>query len=211
VTRRVVAVLVLGGVAVVAVVTAWATRSGPGEAVSRDEVLAYQEGILGHVRQWGRIEVQGMRPAVADLQSKGGVPAESIAGEARAWQTAFRRIRRDLRAVHAPGELAAVAAAFDRAIADYLRAAATFERAASTAPGAEQDRLVDDGLAVVRRGAARYNEASMLLQAARRAAGLPPTDDFPDQPAAAPPQDALGVRALHTGRGHGHATASARR
>lgn len=181
-TRRVVGVLVLGGVAVVAVAAALATRSGTGNDVSRDDVLTYQDGILGHVREWGRIEVQGMRPAVADLQSEGGVPDETIAGEARAWQTAFRRIRGDLRAVDAPGELAAVAAAFDRAIADYLRAAATFERAASTAPGAERDRLVDEGVAVVRRGAARYNEASMLLQDARRTVGLPKTDDFPATP-----------------------------
>jgi hypothetical protein len=152
--------------------------------LSKAEVLRYQDDILELVQEWGRIEVQGMRPAIADLRTEGeGIPAETIAGEARAWQAGLGRIRSDLREVDAPEGLEAVAARFDSAMDPYLEAAATFEQAASAADAGERERLIGEGIEQVRRGARRYNEASMLFQAARRRVGLPTTPDFPDHPA----------------------------
>lgn len=176
----IVAALLVIAAAVVLVV---ARRDG---GPSKAQVLQYQDDILELVQEWGRIEVQGMRPAIADLRTEGeGIPAETIAGEARAWQAGLGRIRSDLRSVDVPDGLEEVAAGFDAAMGPYLEAAATFERAAAAADAATREQLIEDGVEQVRRGARRYNEASMLLQAARRRVGLPPTDDFPDHPAAA--------------------------
>jgi hypothetical protein len=180
VRRTVVAAMAAGVVAVVAVVVAAVVlRAADDDGPSRAEVETYEEAILPLVREWGRIEVQGMRPAVADLQSGEGVPAATVAGEARAWHAAFERLRSQLRAVAAPEGMEEVAHGFDRAMADYLEAAATFEQAASAADAEERSRLVDRGITVVQRGADRYDDASALLQEARRSVGLPPTDDFP--------------------------------
>ena len=174
--------LLLAGVVLVAAVAFLAlTRDDDGP--SRDEVLRYQDDIVDLARRWGRIEVQGMRPAIADLRTEGeGVPAVTIAGEARAWHSGLSGIREELRDVDVPDGLEAVALGFDDAMGHYLDAARTFESAAEAAPP-RREPLIERGVSQVRRGAARYNEASMLLQDARRRVGLPPTDDFPDQPA----------------------------
>ncbi|MDQ3758270.1 MAG: hypothetical protein M3394_10525 [Actinomycetota bacterium] len=149
----------------------------------REAVLAYEKAILPIVSEWGRIEVQGMRPAISDLRTDGeGVPPDAIVTEAQAWQSALQGIRRRLAEQRPPSSLRPAARLFDQAVVRYLEAAEAFEQAAR-ATGDAREAGIADGIDRVREGSRLYNEASMDLQAARRRAGLEPTPDFPDHPA----------------------------
>lgn len=132
--------------------------------------------------EWGRIEIQGMRPAIADLDTGQGVPPETVAGEARAWRAGFEELRRKIAALKGPPDIRRVKELFDQAMARYLDATVKFENAADGPP--ETRRLgIEAGIAASRDGARLYNEGSMALQEARRRLGLEPTPDFPDHPA----------------------------
>lgn len=158
---------------------------GGGDGASpaaRDAVVRYQEAVHPITVEWGKIEILGMRPAIGDLREEGGVPAETIAGEARHWQATLSSLREQLRAVEAPLRLRRAAVLFDESIVLYIDAARIFERAASST-GEEQARGIEDGIAKVRQGTQRFNQAAVQLQDARRQVGLGPTDDFPKEPA----------------------------
>lgn len=148
----------------------------------RDAVVRYQEAVHPITVEWGKIEILGMRPAIGDLREEGGVPAETIAGEARHWQATLATLREQLAAVEAPLPLRRAAALFDESIVLYIDAARNFERAASST-GDAQVRGIEDGIAKVREGTQRFNQAAVQLQDARRQVGLAPTDDFPKEPA----------------------------
>lgn len=183
-SRRVrVAVAVVAGVAAVAAsmagVVAWRADGGADMAATAEAVTAYQAAIEPLVTEWGRIEIQGMRPAIGDLVSGEGVPPETVAGEAAAWESAFVGLRERMGAVAVPPSLAATARTFDAALQRYIDAAVLFGRAASESPEGRRT-LVDKGVAAARDGARLYNEASYGLQDVRRRAGLGPTDVFPD-------------------------------
>lgn len=177
--------LVGGAVAALAVVAAsvvgvLAVRSdGDGMAATATDVASYQAAIEPLVTEWGRIEIQGMRPAIADLVAGEGVPPETIGAEASAWQSAFVGLRERMRAVPVPASLEASAHAFDAALQRYIDAAVLFGRAASESTGRRRT-LVEEGVAAARDGARLYNEASYGLQEVRRRAGLGMTDVFPD-------------------------------
>lgn len=179
---RVLGAVVAGAMAVaaaVAGVVAWRTDRGAGMVDTAEAVTAYQTAIEPLVTEWGRIEIQGMRPAIGDLVSGEGVPPETVAGEAAAWESAFVGLRERMRAVPVLPSLAPTAQMFDQALQRYIDAAVLFGRAASESP--EQRRtLVDEGVTAARDGARLYNEASYGLQDVRRRAGLGPTDVFPD-------------------------------
>lgn len=149
---------------------------------ARDAVVQYQEAVYPITVEWGKIEILGMRPAIGDLRDEGGVPAETIAGEARHWQATLASLRERLAAVRPPAGLERASASFDESIALYIEAARLFEAAAS-ATGPAQEQGIADGITKVRQGTARFNEAAMVVQDARRRVGLAPTEDFPDKPA----------------------------
>lgn len=153
-----------------------------GSGLSRKQVLTYHEKLLPLVTEWGKIEIQGMRPAIADLDSGEGVPAEMIAGEARAWTEGLEELREKIRRLPAPGSLGRANRLFDESIVFYIDAARTFERAA-LGPAQDRAKGVDKGVHQASEGARVYNKASMVLQAARRSVGLPTSSDFPDHPA----------------------------
>lgn len=179
---RLVGAAVVGVVAVaasVAGVVAWRADGGDGMAGTAEAVKAYQAAIEPLVTEWGRVEIQGMRPAIGDLVSGEGVPPETVAGEATAWESAFVSLRERMRAVTVPPSLEATAQTFDAALQRYIDAAGLFGRAASGSPERRRT-LVDEGVAAARDGARLYNEASYGLQDVRRRAGLGPTDVFPD-------------------------------
>ncbi|MBW3667859.1 MAG: hypothetical protein KY443_01485 [Actinobacteria bacterium] len=173
-----VVVAVAALVSTVAGVVAWRT-GGDGMRATADEVVAYQAAIEPLVTEWGRIEIQGMRPAIGDLLSGEGVPPETVEGEAAAWESAFVGLRERMRAVPAPPSLEATAKTFDAALQRYIDAAGLFGRAAAESSEGRRT-LIDAGVAAARDGARLYNEASYGLQDVRRRAGLGPTDVFPD-------------------------------
>jgi hypothetical protein len=156
------------------------TRHG---GLSAAKVDKYQKAILPLVTEWGKIEIQGMRPAISDLRSGQGVPAPLIGGEARAWQSGLKDLRAKLQKVPAPKDLAKASALFDQAMVKYLDAAVTFEKAADGPEGDPRNAAIDQGIKQATDGAAIYNQASLVLQGARKKAGLPTSPDFPDQPA----------------------------
>jgi hypothetical protein len=177
VTRRAVA----AALGLFALIAAVACHHSP--AVNRAAVVRYQQAILPYVQEWGRIEILGMRPAVADLQSGNGVPAAAIATEADAWTAGLGEIRDQLHAIQTPPELRPAASLFDRAIVQYLAAAQLFGEAARATP-ADRPSLIATGRADVHAGTRLYNQAALVLQSVRHRAGLPKSPDFPDHPAA---------------------------
>lgn len=148
----------------------------------RAAIEAYQAELLPLVQEWGQIEVQGMRPAIGDLRSGEGVPPETVGGEARAWRAGFESLHAKILALHPPKEMRQAERLFDQAMQRYLDATVEFERAAD-GPAGERAAGIDRGISAARDGARLYNEASLVLQAARKEVGLPPTDDFPSHPA----------------------------
>ena len=169
-------VVALGGAALAARVSNEAAAARGSTA----ELLAYEKALLPVAKDWGSIEVLGMRPAVADLQSGGALGGpELVATQARAWVVALAADRDKLRALSTPVPVRAAGPLFDRAMALYLDAASSF-LAAATGAAAERPARIEQGIDRARRGALLYNDASAVLQAARRAHGLPPTADFPD-------------------------------
>lgn len=123
-----------------------------------------------------------MRPAISDLQAGEGVPPETVAGEARAWHAGFESIRAKLDALKTPRRLDEARRLFDESIVRYLASAKAFE-AAADGPMHQREAGIKAGIAEAREGARLYNEASLVLQAARKEVGLPPTDDFPNHKA----------------------------
>lgn len=166
-----------GGIAVIAL-----TAGGGDDGPDPKAIEAYQAKLLPLVQDWGRIEVQGMRPAIADLVSGEGVPPETVAGEARAWHAGFVDLRAKIAALDPPPELQPVEDQFDDAMQHYLDSALAFEQAAD-GPAEARTAGIEKGIAAAKEGARLYNEASMVLQRVRRAAGLPTSPDFPDRPA----------------------------
>ena len=171
--------MLLAGAA--AVVAAFAGRSD--SPFSKEDVEQLHAALYGPTQHWGRIEVQGMRPAVADLVSGEGVPAETIGGEARAWQGGLREVGTELAAIRTTDALRPIVDRFRAALEPYLEAARLFEEATVVPVGDGRLVLVDRGIEAAKRGTRLYNEASMKLQAARRTVGLPTSPDFPDHPA----------------------------
>lgn len=168
--------------AVAVVAVALATNRSEDDAAAREAVEAYQAQLVPLAQEWGRIEVQGMRPAIGDLETGDGVPPETVAGEARAWRAGLESLRSKILALDPPESLREAERLFDRAIQRYLDAAHAFEQAAD-GPAAGRKAGIEAGIAEVAEGTRLYNEASLVLQAARKAVGLPPTDDFPNHPA----------------------------
>jgi hypothetical protein len=158
---------------------------GSANKADRKKLLAYEAKLVPLVKNWGKIEIDGMRPAIADLASGPGntsVPPEAIAGEARAWQEGLTQIRADMTKLTPPASLKRAAELFDQSIVKYLAAAKSFEQAASST-GEAQKKGIEAGSRQAGDGATIYNDASLLLQRARHKVGLPTSPDFPDYPA----------------------------
>jgi hypothetical protein len=165
------------GLLLVAAVAALATAAPPAASSSstRDALAAYQERVVPVVKDWGSIEVLGMRPAIADLRAGDelGAPAV-VAAEARAWRAGLSKDRAALASARPPAELADAARLLDRAMAGYLRATDLF-LAATGAVGSSRARLVEEGIRTVSAGARTYDEASRRLHDVLRAHGVQPS------------------------------------
>jgi hypothetical protein len=151
-------------------------------ASARTNVESYQAGLQPLTQRWGKLEILGMRPAVADLQDGTGVPAPMISAEADAWHGELRSIQTGMQRLDPPPALQPANAMFEQALQKYLDAARTFGQAAAGPPSG-RDKLIQSGASMAHEGDVLYNRASMLLQKARTDAGLPTTSDYPDHPA----------------------------
>jgi hypothetical protein len=158
-------------------------KSGASQKRDRRQLVAFENKLVPLVNEWGKIEVDGMRPAIADLSTGGGVvPPEGIAGEARAWQSGLVDLRAKIAALVPPPRLVPAKSLFDQAMVRYINAAKLFEQAAD-GPADQRKAGIQKGIDAATSGAQLYNEASLILQAERHRVGLPTTSDFPDHPA----------------------------
>lgn len=158
-----------------------ATASLGGGGADAASVVAYEQRVLPVVKDWGSIEVLGMRPAVADLRAGTTMGAPDVVrAQARAWRAALLVDRDRLRAARPPASLRRMAKLLDESLALYLRAVDDFT-AATTVSGAARLARIEAGIARAREGAEIYDEASAVLAAVRRDVGLPASTGFPVQ------------------------------
>lgn len=178
-------IAMLGATALGAVLAARSEET-PRDTLTAVELQAYQGLITPHLTEGGKIVQLGMKPAMTDLATPGGIPAATIAGEADAWVAALTGVRQRVAAVIPPEQLREAHRLFDEALGRYLEAARLFGQAAR-APAAEQRAAIDRGIAVAEIADDVYDAASRILQRLRRELGLGVTADFPDPDAPTTP------------------------
>jgi hypothetical protein len=156
------------------------TRSPQPPAITAPELVAYEDALTPVVKDWGSIEILGMRPAIADLRAgtEFGRP-ELVAVQARAWRAALELDRRKLTDLSPPTALRQTHELLLDSMDRYLAATASF-LAATAADAADRERLIDEGIRRAKDGAQVYNRASALLQSSRRELGLGSSPTFPD-------------------------------
>ena len=174
ITSAVLAV-VLGTALVLAIVVPSDGRPHPSAAA----IKRYEKAILAPVKDWGSIEILGMRPTIPDLLGqKGALPPGAIITESNAWLAAFAHDRTLIAAVRPPAGLGRCRGLFLRALDKYSDAARTFGRAAAT-PLSQRRPVIEAGIASATAGDQLFDQASAVLQRARLAAGLQLSPDFP--------------------------------
>jgi hypothetical protein len=165
------ALLLLASVAALAA----ADPRGSSPSSTRAALAAYQERVVPVVKDWGSIEVLGMRPAIADLRAGDELGApEVVAAEARAWRAGLAKDRLALASAAAPHELDDVVRLLDQAMAGYVKATDLFLSSTEVA-GSDRARLVEQGISAVTSGARTYDEASRRLYDVLRAHGVRPS------------------------------------
>jgi hypothetical protein len=165
---------------VVALLLAIFLPSGRRDHASATAIKRYEKAIIGPVKDWGSVEILGMRPSVPDLLgAKGALPPSAVITESQAWLSAFAHDRALIAAVHPPVGLGPCRGLMLRALDKYSEAARTFGRAAAT-PLARRRPVIEAGIASATAGDALFDRASAVLQRARHDAGLPPSTDFPN-------------------------------
>jgi hypothetical protein len=181
--RRGVRVTLVAAVAVCSTAAVLISVLGRATAASPAQVTAFQAAAKDPIQHWGKIEVLGMRPAIADLRQGTGVPPALIAAEARAWEAGLADIGRQLDAIEVAADLRSTMALFQGALAEFLRSARFVEQAASV-PGAARGALIDTAIAAAQHGDCLYDDGGVALQQARGRAGMGGTADFPSHPCA---------------------------
>jgi len=161
--------------------------SGGHSHPSAAAIKRYEKAILGPVKDWGSVEILGMRPSIRDLLGgKGALPPKAVIAESEAWLASFAHDRALISAAHPPAGLGRCRGLFLRALDMYSEAARTFGRAAAT-PLAQRHPLIDAGIASAKAGDQLFDQASAVLQRARLAAGLALSPDFPTPTASTQP------------------------
>jgi hypothetical protein len=167
-------------VLVVALVLAIELPSGGRSHPSAAAVQRYQNAIIKPVKDWGSVEILGMRPSVKDLLGgKDTLPPAAVITESQAWLAAFAHDRALIAAVHPPTGLGPCRGLLLRALDKYVDAARGFGRAAST-PLAQRRPLIESAVTTASDGDKLFDQASAVLQHARLAAGLSVSPDFPN-------------------------------
>ena len=111
------------------------------------------------LRDWGSIAVQGMRPAIRDLSTAGGVPRAGIATEADAWTAALKDDRAKLQHIAAPPSYEPTRQLLLRSLDGYLKGAAIVHRAAQQADPARREATLEHAVRVLTSADALYNQA----------------------------------------------------
>lgn len=149
-------------------------------ALERDRVAIrrYEDAIAEHARRGGRIVQLEVKPSLRELLD-GSIAPPEFAERAGGWEAELERVRLGILAAAPPPLLAGIEGLWDRAMRTYVEAVRQF-RAAALAEGTKRETLLDGGITIADRADDLYDEASRLLQRARRRLGLEPTANFPD-------------------------------
>ena len=152
--------------------------SGGHKHASAAAVTRYENAILGPVKDWGSVEILGMRPSIPDLLgAKGALPASAVVAESKAWLSAFAHDRQLIAGVQPPIGLGPCRALLLQALDKYADAARAFGQAAQT-PAAQRRSVIQVGIDAATAGDTLFNQASAILQQARLDAGLPISPNF---------------------------------
>jgi hypothetical protein len=172
--------LVVAGAAIaIAVIASGGGKPTPAPAHAGAAALsAFTAALRAPTAQGGQVVEQEMKPSISDLSS-GQVDGPTLMNRARSWKIAFTRVRQGIDAIAVPAGLQPARQLFDSAIDGYARAADLLFQAGAATPGG-RGALLDAAIAAGRQADALYDRASALVQAALRAAGLPPDHNLPD-------------------------------
>lgn len=141
----------------------WSPAPEASSGAHRADVVAFRSEFSDIAYDWGRLEVQGMRPAISDLQAGEGVPADMIAGEARAWSAAMDEIGGRLKALPSNAGLRSIRGALIAAAGLYAQAAERFAVAAEAPAGPDRDAAISRGIELAIRGANEFTAAKGTL------------------------------------------------
>lgn len=161
------------------------TPARPGSPTSRSPVVpaaaltAYQTAIVPTLQTAGAMVEQEIKPSISALES-GSLTATELRSRAVAWQSRFQQARAALAGVTAPAGLAGAAGDFDSAFRRYDDAVTALASLPDSATGEANPLQVQTAASLAAQADHLYDQASAIIQADRRAAGLGPTADLPD-------------------------------
>lgn len=142
-------------------------------AVQRQQVDHYTAGVQPLAANAGKLVQQTIVPEL-DIYAAGKLPTGKFALDAAVWRQFFLRTRTEFAQVDHPGDLAGVAAQFDRALAEYAEAVADMQKlAASDGP-----RALANGRAEAKRADCDYGRGAVALTSLRRSLDLPDVATF---------------------------------
>lgn len=159
--QAVVGALLVTGVASFAVLRSSDVREDHGTQSDRAAIVSFAAEIERLSVDGGQIVTEGIKPGIADIADR-ALPDEVLAGMARGWVASMDEVRRAIAALDAPGELAAVAVRYERALITYVRTAETLLEA-STAAGDRRAALIDLAISLGTDADRLYDEASDAL------------------------------------------------
>lgn len=135
----------------------------------RRAVIAYNDAVVPHAEEGGRIVVLGMQPGQRDLDA-GRVTPEAFREQAEAWRRGLERARLAFAQVPAPARLATAAKLFDESLGLYLEAVDAF-LAASFETGPDRAAALESARQIARRADRTFDRAKALLKAELRRVG----------------------------------------
>jgi len=168
-------------VAVIAVAHQIRGSASPSLSERRTSEARYEDAIAGPAREGGFVIQEGLKLGLTQL---GAGQSGNVMFQAVGWVNQLSDVRsRFAAAAHGLKDptLRAAAAKFDQALDLYRQTAETIGAAAvGGVDPATRSRLLEQASGHGRDADARYDDASRLLQQARRSLGLAPTNRFPD-------------------------------
>jgi len=165
------------------VIAAFVASSWPGAhpapRATRAQIAAFERVVDPLAAQAGQVVQEGMKPAVTDLDHDHVTPPAFIAHEADGWLATLHQVRTDMAKTPAPRALVAARTPILASLDLYIQAAETF-KAAALAPAGSRAAIVQRGIAQATRADQVFDQGAIVVQRARRAAGLGPSAYFPD-------------------------------
>lgn len=143
------------------------------------QITAYERGIDPLVSQAGQVVQEGMKPAITDLAHDHVTPPAFIAHEADGWLATLGSVRRSISALPTPRALVGARTPIVASLDLYIQAATTFKAAALASP-ANREALIGRGIQQATQADHVFDQGAIVIQRARRAAGLGPSAYFPD-------------------------------